>query len=62
VLRARPNSLFTYRQLILGNLLLNRIEDAEALAEEAQAKGLDSNLAGILYGIAFYRDNPAEMQ
>jgi DNA-binding winged helix-turn-helix (wHTH) protein len=61
VLRARPNSLFTYRQLILGNLLLNRIEDAEALAGEAQAKGLDSNLAGMLYGIAFYRDNPAEM-
>ena len=61
VLRARPNSLFTYRQLILGNLLTDRIENAEAFAREAQAKELDSNLAGMLYGIAFYRDNPAEM-
>ena len=61
VLRARPSSSFTYRQLILGNLLLNRIENADALVREAQAKRLDSNLAGILYGIAFYRDDPAEM-
>ncbi len=42
-------------------LLLNRVEEAAAAAEEAHTKGLDSNLTAILYGIAFYRDNTAEM-
>lgn len=61
VLRARPTSSWVYRQLILGNLLLNRIEDAEALAKETEAKGLDSPLLDMRYAIAFYRDDPGEM-
>jgi len=60
-LRLSPyNSLF-YRQVVFNYLLLNRLKEAEAAAEEAHMKGLDSNLAPILYGIAFYRDDTAEM-
>jgi hypothetical protein len=40
---------------------LNRVEEAEATAKEAHAKGLDSRLAPVLYGIAFYRDDTSEM-
>jgi hypothetical protein len=40
---------------------LNQVEEAEAVAREAHAKGLDSGLATVLYGIAFYRDDTAEM-
>ena len=29
--------------------------------KEAHAKGLDSDLGAVLYGIAFYRDDTAEM-
>jgi eukaryotic-like serine/threonine-protein kinase len=40
---------------------LDRVEDAAAAAKEAQAKGLDSDLAPVLYSIAFYRGDTAEM-
>jgi eukaryotic-like serine/threonine-protein kinase len=51
----------TYRDLVLSYLLLDRINEAEAVAKEAHAKGQDSNLTTVLYGIAFYRDDTAEM-
>jgi hypothetical protein len=61
-LRLRPDTSFLYRQALLTYLCLDRVGEAEALAEEASAKGLDSPpLAGVLYGIAFYRDNSGGM-
>jgi eukaryotic-like serine/threonine-protein kinase len=60
-LRLAPYNAVNYRYVVFTYLLLNRVEEAEAAAREAHAKGLDSNLAPILYGIAFYRDDTAEM-
>jgi tetratricopeptide (TPR) repeat protein len=40
---------------------LNRVEEAEATGKEAHANGLDSRLAPVLYGIAFYRGDTSEM-
>ena len=51
----------SYRFVVYTRLLLDRVEEAAATAREAHAKGLDSNLAPILYGIAFYRDDTGEM-
>ena len=59
--RLAPYDSPSYRDEVYDYLLLNRVEEAAAAAEEAHAKGLDSNLTAILYGIAFYRDNTAEM-
>jgi len=60
--RLAPQSAFYYRDVVLTYLLLNRIEEAIAMANESRAKGLDSNfLVSVLYGIAFYRDDPSEM-
>jgi DNA-binding winged helix-turn-helix (wHTH) protein/tetratricopeptide (TPR) repeat protein len=59
--RLAPYDSPSYRGEVYTYLLLNRIEEAAAAAEEAHTKGLDSNLAAILYGIAFYRNNTAEM-
>jgi len=50
-----------HRYVIFSYLSLNRVEDAVATAEETHAKGLDSNLAPILYEIAFYRNDTAGM-
>jgi eukaryotic-like serine/threonine-protein kinase len=60
-LRLSPYNRFFYRNVVFTYLLLSRVEDAAASAKEAHTKGLDSNLAPILYGIAFYRDDTAEM-
>ena len=51
----------SYRFLVYERLLLDRVEEAAATAKEAHAKGLDSDLAAVLYGIAFYQDDHAEM-
>src|SRR5580704_4359703 len=59
--RLAPFDSPSYRGEVYTYLLLNRVEEAAAAAEEAHMKGLDSNLAAILYGIAFYRDNSTEM-
>jgi hypothetical protein len=40
---------------------LNRVEEAAAAARAAQAKGLDALLTDVLYEIAFYRNDAAEM-
>ena len=50
-----------YRFLIHTYLLLNRDEDAAALAREARGKGPESALAETLYSLAFYRNDTAEM-
>ena len=54
------NSLFC-RQVVYTYLLLNRADDAAVVAKEARAKGLDADLAPILYGMAFYRNDSGEM-
>jgi DNA-binding winged helix-turn-helix (wHTH) protein len=60
-IRLAPYNGFSYRQIILTYLSLNRIEDAEVAAKEARTKNLDANLTEVLYGIAFYRHDTAEM-
>src|SRR5215469_3171406 len=50
-----------YRFLSCTYLLLNRDEDAAASAREARRKGLGSGLETILYAIAFYQNDAAEM-
>jgi eukaryotic-like serine/threonine-protein kinase len=60
-LRLAPYDSFFYREVVFNYLLLNRIEKAEATAREAHEKGLDSSLAPVLYGIAFYQHDPAGM-
>src|SRR6202040_2386681 len=60
-IRLAPLNSRARRHIVLTYLLLNRVEDALAAAQEAHAKGLDSNLASVLYGIAFYRGETAEM-
>ena len=59
--RLAPYNSFFCRQVIYTYLLLNRPDDARVAAGEARTKGLDADLAPILYGIAFYRDDHAEM-
>ncbi len=58
--RLAPDTI-RYRFLVYAYLSLNRDEDAAALAREAQGKGLDSSLGPILYSLAFYRNDTAEM-
>jgi tetratricopeptide (TPR) repeat protein len=58
--RLAPDTI-RYRFLVNTYLLLNRDEDAAALAREAHGKGLDSGLGLILYSLAFYRNDTAEM-
>lgn len=60
-LHLAPFNTFLYRLVALNYLLSERVEDAVATATEAHAKGLDSDLGAVLYGIAFYRDDTAEM-
>ena len=60
-LHLMPFSSIFHRYVVLTNLLLNRIDEATAVAKEAHAKGLDSSLAPLLYAIAFYQGDPAEM-
>ncbi len=60
-LRLAPNDPIAYRNVAFIYLLLNRVEEAEATGKEAHAKGLDSRLAPVLYGTAFYRNDASEM-
>ncbi len=60
-LRLSPHNSLVYRFAAFAYLYLNRVEEAEATVKEARAKGLDSRLAPVLYGIAFYRDATSEM-
>jgi len=60
-LRLNPFSSFPYRSVAFAYLYLNRVEEAEVTVKEGHAKGQDSRLAPVLYGIAFYRDDSSEM-
>jgi DNA-binding winged helix-turn-helix (wHTH) protein/tetratricopeptide (TPR) repeat protein len=60
-LRFYPRNTLSYRVLGFTYLYLNRVEEAEATGKQAHAKGLDSRLAPLLYGIAFYRGDTSEM-
>jgi DNA-binding winged helix-turn-helix (wHTH) protein/tetratricopeptide (TPR) repeat protein len=59
--RLAPYRGVLYREIVHTNLFLNRPEEAEATAKEVHAKGLEANLTDVLYGIAFYRQDTAEM-
>ncbi len=61
-LRLAPFKSFLYRYVALTDLLLNRVEDAAATAKDARAKGFESGLGPVLYGIAFYQNDSAEME
>jgi eukaryotic-like serine/threonine-protein kinase len=59
--RLNPSGL-NYSNLVSTFLTLNRFEEARAIAEEAQAKKLDSaNLHFALYQLAFLRNDQAGM-
>ncbi len=60
-LRLGPFFTPLYRLVALNYLLSDRVEEAVATAKDAHAKGLDSDLDAVPYGIAFYRDNTAGM-
>jgi eukaryotic-like serine/threonine-protein kinase len=56
-----PFNAVAFRHIVLTYLLLNRVEEAEAAAREAQANGFTSGLAAVLYGLTFYRNDFPEM-
>ena len=61
-LRLDPTSAWSYAYLVYPYLNLNRLEEARATAEEAQAKHLDSPLLRIgLYQLAFLQNDAAGM-
>ena len=60
-LRLLPHESGSYRFVVYTYLLLNRVKEALSAAKEAHSKGLDSSLGAILYSIAFYQNDTAEM-
>jgi eukaryotic-like serine/threonine-protein kinase len=61
-LRLDPASGWSYAYLVYPYLNLNRLEEARATAEEAQAKKLDSPILRIgLYQLAFLQNDAARM-
>jgi hypothetical protein len=61
VLGLAPYNSFVYLDVIYTYLLLGRVEKAEAMAREAHTNSLDARLSDVLYAVAFYRDDTAEM-
>jgi eukaryotic-like serine/threonine-protein kinase len=59
--RLAPYNNFFARGVIFTHLLSNRVEEAVVAVREAQIKRVDSHLAHVLYLIAFYRGDSAEM-
>ena len=59
--RLAPYVGLPYRFVINTYLMLNRDENAAALAKEAHRKSLDSGVESVLYSLAFYRSDAAEM-
>jgi eukaryotic-like serine/threonine-protein kinase len=59
--RLAPYNSFFARGVIFNDLLSNRVEEAAEAGREAQIKRVDSHLAHVLYQIAFYRGDSAEM-
>ena len=60
-IRLAPYNALYYRLAVATYVHLDRVSDAEAAAKEAEARGLDTNLASILYQIGFYRGDDSEM-
>ncbi|MGB2888982.1 MAG: protein kinase [Candidatus Acidiferrales bacterium] len=61
-LRLDPTSGWSYAYLVYPYLNLNRLEEARATAEEAQAKQLDSPILRVgLYQLAFLQNDAAGM-
>jgi eukaryotic-like serine/threonine-protein kinase len=59
--RLAPYRGLLFRGIVHSYLYLNRTEEAEAAANQAHAKGLQANLTDVLYLLAFYRQDAAEM-
>ena len=60
-LRLAPHHGVIYRGIAHTYLYLNQADKAEATAKEARGKSLEGNLTDVLYGVAFYRQDTAEM-
>ena len=60
-LRLVPHNSLIYRSVSYTYLLQNQAEKAVSTAQEAHARGLDSSLVPILYAVAFFRNDTAEM-
>lgn len=60
-LRLAPYRGVIYREIAHTYLYLNQPDKAEASARQANGKSLEGNLTDVLYGIAFYRQDAAEM-
>ena len=60
-IRLAPHNGRYCRTVVYAYLLLNRVRDAEAAAKERCAKAGDAYPEGILYLVAFYRDDTVEM-
>jgi eukaryotic-like serine/threonine-protein kinase len=60
--RLTPGAAAPYREVVTGYIFLNRLQEAEAAAREAQAHNLDFPiLHAYLYQIAFLRHDPEGM-
>ena len=61
-LRLLPNDGVAYRMVAYTEVVLDRVDDADALIREAHAKGLDdTSLGPTAYAVAFLRNNSSGM-
>jgi len=60
-LRLSPLNSVLHRDVVLTYMLLDRVEDAVSAAKHALRLGAGSNLPPILYSLAFYQNDNAEM-
>ncbi len=60
-LRLDPSDVSTYAVVVNSYLMLNRLEEARNMIQEAQKDGLDASLHGVQYQLAFQGDNAAGM-
>jgi serine/threonine protein kinase/Flp pilus assembly protein TadD len=61
-IRLNPAAGIDYGGLVVANLSLNRLQDAEATIKQAKAKGLETVLqGGPLYIVAFYKNDQQEL-
>ena len=61
-IRLNPAAGIDYGGLVIANLSLNRLQEAEATIQQAKAKGLETVLeGGPIYAVAFYKDDRTEM-
>jgi tetratricopeptide (TPR) repeat protein len=61
-IRLNPAAGIDYGGLVIADLNLNRLTDAQAIIQQAKTKGLETVLeGGPIYAVAFYKDDPKEM-